>query len=204
MQQFLPRSQQAAMHTVVVIDNHDSFTFNLVHALCECGARCVVYRNDEIAVTDLLRVPRNGVLLSPGPGRPEQAGITLELIQQAPRDLPILGVCLGHQALAQAFGARVERAARVLHGKICHVEHDGSGLFAGLPPAMTAARYNSLSVAVDSLPACLTPIAWSEGEIMALQHRQRPLHGVQFHPESHLSEHGSQLLHNWLQSLSRS
>jgi anthranilate synthase component 2 len=202
MQQFLSRSQQASTRTVVVIDNYDSFTFNLVHALCESGARCVVYRNDEIAVTRLLELPCNGVLISPGPGRPEHAGITLELIQRAPDRLPVLGVCLGHQAIAQAFGARVERAARVLHGKACRIEHDGTGLFAGLPATLMAARYNSLSVAVDSLPDCLVPIAWSAGEIMALEHTRRPLQGVQFHPESHLSEHGSQVLHNWLQSLS--
>jgi anthranilate synthase component 2 len=202
MQQFLPRSQQAATRTVVVIDNHDSFTFNLVHALCECSARCVVYRNDEITVNELLRISCSGVLLSPGPGRPEQAGITMELLQRAPAQLPMLGVCLGHQAIALALGARVERATRVLHGKVCSIDHDGTGLFAGLPPAMTAARYNSLSVASDSLPDCLRPIAWSQGEIMALRHTQRPWHSVQFHPESHLSQHGSHLLHNWLQSLS--
>lgn len=207
MQQLLPRSRQAVTRTIVVIDNHDSFTFNLVHALCERGARCVVYRNDEITVAELLQrhvaaEPCSGMLLSPGPGKPEQAGITLELLERAPANQPILGVCLGHQAIAQAFGARVTRASTVLHGKVCNIEHDGTGLFAGLAPQFAAARYNSLSVAAKSLPDCLKPTAWSAGEIMALMHTERPLHGVQFHPESHLSEHGSQLLHNWLQSLS--
>jgi anthranilate synthase component 2 len=126
----------------------------------------------------------------------------LELIQRAPSHESILGVCLGHQAIAQAFGARVERAAHVLHGKTCNIDHAGTDLFAGLPQPLRAARYNSLSVEADSLPNCLTPIAWSEGEIMALRHTARPVFGVQFHPESHLSERGSQLLHNWLQSLS--
>jgi anthranilate synthase/aminodeoxychorismate synthase-like glutamine amidotransferase len=206
MQQLLPRTEQnTAQHMLVprvlVIDNYDSFTFNLVHALCELGAGCDVYRNDEASVAELLQRECHGVLLSPGPGRPEQAGILLELLERAPQRLPILGVCLGHQAIAQAFGAQVTRAARALHGKTCPIEHDGTGLFAGLPPKVQQARYNSLSVDPATLPDCLAPTAWSQGEVMALTHRERPLHGVQFHPESHLSERGSQLLHNWLQSL---
>lgn len=183
----------------ILIDNYDSFTFNLYHYLGELGAKVEVLRNDQASVDDVLaRAPR-GLILSPGPCTPNEAGISLDLIAAAAGRVPVLGVCLGHQALAQAFGGKVVRAAKVMHGKTSLVTHATQALFAGLPSPFTATRYHSLIVERASLPGCLEITAESEdGTIMGLQHRTLPLFGVQFHPESIASEHGHALLRNFL------
>ncbi len=184
---------------ILVVDNYDSFTWNLVHYLAELGAEAVVRRNDALSVAEALAMRPEAVLLSPGPCAPEQAGICLELLARAPEDLPILGVCLGHQAIGQAFGGEVVRAHSIMHGKTSPIRHDGNGVFAGLPDPFTATRYHSLAVARDSLPDVLEVNAWTaDGEIMGLRHRTRPIHGVQFHPESIATEHGHDLLANFL------
>jgi len=184
---------------ILVIDNYDSFTYNLVHYLNELGAETLVYRNDALTVQQALGLKPQGVLLSPGPCTPNEAGICLGLIGGAPEDLPILGVCLGHQAIGQAYGGEVVRAKALMHGKTSLIHHEGKGIFAGMPNPFTATRYHSLSVAKDSLPAELEVTAWTEdGEIMGFQHRTRPIHGVQFHPESIATEGGHHLLANFL------
>ncbi|HEX4199863.1 MAG TPA: aminodeoxychorismate/anthranilate synthase component II [Caulobacteraceae bacterium] len=180
---------------ILVIDNYDSFTYNLVHYLNELGAETEVVRNDQIGVEAALALRPEAVLLSPGPCTPNEAGICLGLIQAAPADLPILGVCLGHQAIGQAFGGEVVRAKTLMHGKTSPIRHHVKGLFKGLPDGFTATRYHSLSVARDSLPAELEITAWTDdGEIMGFQHRSRPVFGVQFHPESIATEGGHALL----------
>jgi anthranilate synthase/aminodeoxychorismate synthase-like glutamine amidotransferase len=187
---------------VLLIDNYDSFTYNLVQYLRASGAECVVRHNDATSVRDVVASKPAGVLISPGPGAPSDAGVTLELIRALAGTVPMLGVCLGHQALAQAFGARIERAATPVHGKASQVSHDGRGVFRNLPSPFAATRYHSLLVAPDSVPAELEVSARSEGgEIMGLRHRELQLEGVQFHPESILTEHGPQLVQNWLSSL---
>jgi anthranilate synthase/aminodeoxychorismate synthase-like glutamine amidotransferase len=187
---------------VLVVDNYDSFTYNLVQYLRASGAECVVRHNDATSVSDVLASKPAGVLISPGPGTPNDAGVTLELIHALAGSVPMLGVCLGHQALAQAFGARIERAVTPVHGKPSRVSHDGRGVFRSVPSPFAATRYHSLLVAPDSVPAALEVSARSEGgEIMGLRHRELPLEGVQFHPESILTEHGPQLVQNWLSSL---
>jgi anthranilate synthase component II len=184
---------------ILVIDNYDSFTYNLVHYLNELGAETLVRRNDVMSVGDALALKPEAVLLSPGPCTPNEAGICLSLIDQAPADLPILGVCLGHQAIGQTFGGEVIRAASVMHGKTSPVFHEGKGIFAGLPSPFTGTRYHSLSVKKETLPAELELTAWTDdGEIMGFQHRTRPVHGVQFHPESIATEYGHELLDNFL------
>ena len=184
---------------ILVIDNYDSFTYNLVHYLNELGAETQVVRNDQISVQDALALRPEAVLLSPGPCTPNEAGICLPLLGAAPDDLPILGVCLGHQAIGQVFGGEVVRAKTLMHGKTSQIRHEGKGLFAGLPEGFTATRYHSLSVAKDSLPADLEITAWADdGEIMGLQHRARPVFGVQFHPESIATQGGHDLLANFL------
>jgi len=184
---------------ILIVDNYDSFTYNLVHYLAELGAQTLVRRNDAITVQDALAMRPEAVLLSPGPCAPDQAGICLPLLNGAAEDLPILGVCLGHQAIGQAFGGDVVRAKSLMHGKTSPIRHHGRGLFRGLADPFTATRYHSLAVARDTLPAELEVTAWTEdGEIMGLQHRTRPIHGVQFHPESIATEHGHQLLANFL------
>ena len=184
---------------ILVVDNYDSFTWNLVHYLAELGAETRVVRNDALGVDEALGLAPEAVLLSPGPCAPDQAGICLELIARAPAALPILGVCLGHQAIGQAFGGTVVRARTLMHGKTSPIRHAGRGVFAGLPDPFTATRYHSLAVARDDLPAELEVTAWTEdGEIMGLAHRSRPIHGVQFHPESIATEHGHDLLANFL------
>ncbi|MBC6980778.1 aminodeoxychorismate/anthranilate synthase component II [Caulobacter sp. 17J80-11] len=184
---------------ILVIDNYDSFTYNLVHYLAELGAETLVRRNDALTVQDALAMAPEAVLLSPGPCAPDQAGICLPLLRAAPDTLPILGVCLGHQAMGQAFGGDVVRAKTLMHGKTSPIEHVDKGLFAGLPSPFKATRYHSLAVSRDTLPAELEVTAWTaDGEIMGLQHRTRPLHGVQFHPESIATEHGHRLLANFL------
>jgi anthranilate synthase component 2 len=184
---------------ILVIDNYDSFTYNLVHYLNELGAQTHVYRNDALTVEQALGLRPEAVLLSPGPCTPDEAGICLAILQQAPETLPILGVCLGHQAIGQAAGGKVIRAKALMHGKTDQIHHNGQGLFAGLPSPFTATRYHSLAVERESLPPSLEVTAWSgDGEIMGLQRRDRPVHGVQFHPESIATEHGHELLANFL------
>jgi anthranilate synthase/aminodeoxychorismate synthase-like glutamine amidotransferase len=187
---------------VLVVDNYDSFTFNLVQCLTALGATCTVEPSDA-ASPEAARAGRfDGVLISPGPGAPEQAGRSLEVIAALAGALPMLGVCLGHQALAQAFGARVERAPRPVHGKTSLISHDGRGIFRALPSPFPATRYHSLVVARDELPGALEISAEApDGAIMGLRHRDLPLESVQFHPESILTEHGPRLVQNWLNSL---
>jgi para-aminobenzoate synthetase component II len=187
---------------IIVIDNYDSFTYNLVQYLGELGAAVEVYRNDEISVDQIRAHRPEGVLISPGPGNPDEAGISLELLARLSSELPILGVCLGHQAIGQAFGGRVVRAGRLMHGRTSPILHDGSGVFAGVPSPFTATRYHSLIVERASLGPDLVVTAWTEeGEIMGLAHRSLPVEGVQFHPESFLTEHGHELLRNFLRRL---
>lgn len=184
---------------ILVIDNFDSFTYNLVHYLNELGAETVVHRNNAISVEDALGLRAEAVLLSPGPCTPNEAGICLRLIGEAPEALPILGVCLGHQAIGQAFGGAVVRARALMHGKTSLIHHDDTGVFKGLKNPFTATRYHSLSVERDDLPQVLEANAWTDdGEIMGIRHRTRPIHGVQFHPESIATECGHELLGNFL------
>lgn len=186
---------------LAVIDNYDSFTWNLVHYLGELGADCRVFRNDAIAVEEVLALQPGGIVLSPGPGYPESAGICLDLVEKAADTVPMLGVCLGHQAIGQAFGGRIVRAPTLMHGKLSAIRHDGQGLFDGLPQGFAATRYHSLTVERDSLPETLQVNAETDqGVIMGLKHRERPIFGVQFHPESIASEHGHALLANFLRA----
>ena len=185
---------------VLVIDNFDSFTYNLVQYLGELGAKPVVYRNDAISVGEIEALAPERILISPGPGRPEDAGISSEVIRVFGSRVPLLGVCLGHQAIGQVFGAAVIRAPRPVHGKTSLIEHDGRGVFAGLPGAFTAGRYHSLAVSEDAWPDDLEVAgrAADDGVVMALRHRAWPVHGVQFHPESVLTGEGRHLLRNFL------
>jgi anthranilate synthase component 2 len=184
---------------ILVIDNYDSFTYNLVHYLNELGAETHVARNDALTVREALGLRPQGVLLSPGPKTPDDAGICLELLAAAPADLPIFGVCLGHQAIGQAYGGEVIHAKALMHGKTSQIHHEGKGVFAGLKTPFTATRYHSLAVRQEDLPADLEVTAWTEdGEIMGVRHRSRPVHGVQFHPESIATECGYDLLANVL------
>ncbi|HVI30546.1 aminodeoxychorismate/anthranilate synthase component II [Phenylobacterium sp.] len=184
---------------ILVIDNYDSFTYNLVHYLNELGAETVVHRNDAVSVAEALGLKPQGVLLSPGPCTPNEAGICLDLLKAAPEDLPILGVCLGHQAIGQSFGGEVVRAKALMHGKTSQIHHNGQGVFKGLKNPFTATRYHSLSVEKQVLPDVLEVTAWTDdGEIMGVRHRTRPIHGVQFHPESIATECGHELLANFL------
>lgn len=184
---------------VLVIDNYDSFVFNLVQYLGQLGAECVVRRNDQISLDEVGRLDVAGVLLSPGPGTPQRAGVCLDVIQRYGHQLPIFGVCLGHQAIGAAFGGTVTRAPELLHGKTSQVYHEGAGVLAGLPNPFTATRYHSLAVLRETLPPEIEVTGWTEsGVVMALRHRQLPIEGVQFHPESVLSEGGHLMLANWL------
>jgi para-aminobenzoate synthetase component 2 len=184
---------------MVVIDNYDSFTWNLVQYFWELGAEVAVVRNDEISIEKLEARHPTHIVLSPGPGTPDQAGITLETVARMAGKAPILGVCLGHQAIGQAFGGKVTRAKRVMHGKVSSIGHDGKGVFSGLPNRFPATRYHSLTVERRSLPACLDVTADAEdGEIMGLRHRSLPIEGVQFHPEALLTEHGHKMLQNFI------
>lgn len=183
---------------VLVVDNHDSFTYNLVQCLSQLGAECVVRLNDA-SVADLVAERPEGVLISPGPGEPAGAGATLGLIEALAGRVPLLGICLGHQAIAQAFGGHVARAAHPVHGKTSRITHDGRGVFRGLPSPFSATRYHSLVVEGRELPGELQISATADdGSIMGLRHRTLALEGVQFHPESILTEHGPQLMQNWL------
>jgi len=180
---------------LLVIDNYDSFTYNLVHYAQELGADTKVIRNDDMSASAALALGAQAVLLSPGPKTPTEAGICLDVLAQAPENLPILGICLGQQSIGQAFGGKVVRAGQIMHGKTSPILHDNSGLFEGLDSPFTATRYHSLSVERASLPDTLIANAWTEdGEIMGLRHVSRPIHGLQFHPESIASENGHKLI----------
>ena len=184
---------------ILVIDNYDSFTWNLVQYLGELGAELKVARNDELDVKAVAALAPERVVISPGPGTPDQAGISIELIRRLGPTMPVLGVCLGHQAIGRAFGATVARAQRQMHGKTSSISHDGRGVFGGLPNPFVATRYHSLAILRDTVPEELEPSAWSEdGEIMGIRHRRYPIEGVQFHPESILTVEGKRLLANFL------
>ena len=188
--------------TVLVVDNYDSFTYNIVQYLRELGAEVVVWRNDAFGVAQVTELAPDGVVISPGPCTPAQAGVSLELVRRLGPDLPMLGVCLGHQVIGEAYGARVVRAERLVHGKTARIDNDGTGVFAGRPPSLTATRYHSL-VVVD-LPESLVANAWTtepaEGGrvVMGVRHARHPVWGVQFHPESILTEHGREMFANFL------
>ncbi|MEO1066727.1 MAG: aminodeoxychorismate/anthranilate synthase component II [Pseudomonadota bacterium] len=183
----------------LVIDNYDSFTYNLVHFLGELGADLIVKRNDKITVDEALEMKPEGVVLSPGPCTPNEAGICLELIEKARGSVPILGVCLGHQSIGQAYGGKVVRAQTLMHGKVSEVTHTGLSVFSGLNGPVQVTRYHSLTLEEMSLPQCLEVTATAkDGTIMGLMHKEHPVHGVQFHPESIASEHGHHMLRNFL------
>jgi len=184
---------------VLVIDNYDSFVYNLVQYLGELGADPLVYRHDGVDLQGIEQIDPDGLLISPGPGRPDDAGISNQAIQALAGHKPILGVCLGHQCIGQVFGGQVVRAATVMHGKTSVVHHDGRGVFAGLPDPLEATRYHSLVVDRESLPAALEVSAWTDdGTVMGLRHRELAVEGVQFHPESVLTAAGHRLMANWL------
>jgi anthranilate synthase component 2 len=186
---------------ILVIDNYDSFVYNLVHYVEDFGVRTEVVRNDAMSVEEALARKPKAVILSPGPCTPSDAGICLELLALAPQTLPMLGVCLGHQAMGQAFGGDVVSAKEIMHGKISDVTHAGGGLFRGLPSPFRATRYHSLAVSRDTFPDCLNIDAQTaDGEVMGLSHKSRPVFGVQFHPESIASEHGHAIVANFLQA----
>jgi anthranilate synthase component 2 len=184
---------------LLVIDNYDSFTYNLVHYAQEIGAATHVIRNDDMSAAQALSLGAKAVLISPGPKTPTEAGICLELLAKAPDDLPIFGVCLGMQSIGQVFGGKVISAKEIMHGKTSEIHHDNSGVFKGLPDPFIATRYHSLAVERASLPDVLIANAWTQdGEIMGLRHSSRPIHGVQFHPESIASEHGHDMIRSFL------
>ena len=185
---------------ILMIDNYDSFTYNLVQYLGELGAEVAVFRNDEISIEKIEAMQPSHIVLSPGPCTPNEAGITLPVLLRLAGKAPILGVCLGHQAIGQAFGGKVVRAKEVMHGKVSRIQHDRKGVFSDIPDAFVATRYHSLVVQRESLPECLEITAQAEdGEIMGLRHRGLPVEGVQFHPEAMLTEHGHKMLQNFLQ-----
>jgi len=184
---------------ILVIDNYDSFTYNLVQYLEELGAEVIVLKNDQFSYEEIENLYPEGIVISPGPGRPDEAGLCLELIQRFAGIIPILGVCLGHQAIAQAFGADIVVNWRMMHGKISAIHHDGQGILRDVKSPFDATRYHSLVVDASSLPACLMVSARSEeGEIMGIRHRQYPIEGIQFHPESILTEYGKDIIFNFL------
>ncbi len=184
---------------ILIIDNYDSFTYNLVQYFGELGSEVVVKRNDEITVAAMAELQPERICISPGPGRPESAGVSNEILQTLSRTIPTLGVCLGHQCIGSVFGGEVVRANRLMHGKTSPIEHNAEGVFAHLPNPFPATRYHSLIVRDDTVPDCLEVTAQTaEGEIMGLRHREFPIHGVQFHPESVLTENGKKLLANFL------
>ncbi|UOV00641.1 anthranilate synthase component II [Pseudoxanthomonas mexicana] len=190
---------------LLMIDNYDSFTYNLVQYLQSLGAEVKVVRNDAMTVDEIAKLAPERIVISPGPCTPNEAGVSLEIIERLGANTPILGVCLGHQSIGQAYGGNVIRAGRIMHGKTSRIRHEGKGVFAGLPDAYEATRYHSLVVERASLPAALEVTAWTENEdgsfeeIMGLRHREYPVEGVQFHPESILTEHGHALLKNFLE-----
>ncbi len=184
---------------LLMIDNYDSFTYNIVQYLGELGEQVLTHRNDQVSLAEIERLAPQRILVSPGPCAPDQAGISLEAIRTFAGRIPILGVCLGHQAIGQVFGGRIVRARRVMHGKIDRIRHDGRGVFAGLPAEFDIVRYHSLAIEADTLPGVLQATAWSsDGEIMAVRHRELDVEGVQFHPESIAGEHGHAMFANFL------
>lgn len=191
---------------VLMLDNYDSFTYNLVQYLLELGVEVKTWRNDEVTTDDIAELRPSHILISPGPCTPNEAGISLQVVERFAGKIPLLGVCLGHQSIGQYYGGKVVRARQVMHGKTSPIHHAGLGVFAGLPSPLTATRYHSLVVEEASLPECLEVTAWtrhedgSNDEIMGLRHRSLPVEGVQFHPESILSEHGHQMLKTFLES----
>ncbi len=185
---------------ILVVDNYDSFTWNLVHYLHDVGAKTHVIRNDDMSAKDALALGIDGIVLSPGPCTPNEAGICMDIVRDAPEALPILGVCLGHQSIGQAFGGAVVTAKEIRHGKLSPIKHAGGALFAGTPEEFQVVRYHSLAIQPGDLPDCLTAEAFTaDGEIMAVRHKTQPIFGMQFHPESILTEHGHTLLGNWLE-----
>ena len=184
---------------LLILDNYDSFTYNLVQYFGELGAEMKIFRNDALTVDEVKALAPERICISPGPCTPNEAGISLELIRELGPTTPILGVCLGHQSIGQVYGGDVVRADRLMHGKTSPIHHNGSSVFKGLPSPFEATRYHSLIVKRDTLPDCLEITAWTEeGDIMGLRHKEHPVHGVQFHPESILTEHGKQLLETFL------
>lgn len=190
---------------IVMIDNYDSFTYNLVQYLGELGEELRVYRNDKISIAELEELDPDYMMISPGPCTPDDAGISLEVIRQFAGKIPLFGVCLGHQAIAQVFGGDVIRAPRLMHGKTSPIYHDGKTVFTNIPSPYQATRYHSLIVDKETLPDCLEINAWTEeGEIMGLRHKELAVEGVQFHPESIITDYGKQLLKNFIQTYSKS
>lgn len=191
---------------LLMIDNYDSFTYNLVQYLGELGAQVQVYRNDAVSLDEIAALQPQGIVISPGPCTPDEAGISLGLVERFAGEIPIFGVCLGYQAIGQAFGGTVVRARQVMHGKVSSIHHEGKGVFQDLPSPFEATRYHSLIVAKEDLPECLEVTAWTEtdgkqDEIMGFRHRELPVEGVQFHPEAILTQHGHELLNNFLSAV---
>ncbi len=190
--------------SLVMIDNYDSFTYNVVQYLCELGANVHVVRNDEVSVAEIRKLNPTHLVISPGPCSPNEAGISMEAIQSFAGEVPILGICLGHQSIGQVFGGKIVRAGQVMHGKTSQIHHQGVGVFSGLPSPYEATRYHSLVIDKQSLPDCLEVTAWTENpdgsleEIMGIRHKSLPIEGVQFHPESILTQYGHELLANFL------
>ncbi|MDZ7685042.1 MAG: aminodeoxychorismate/anthranilate synthase component II [Gammaproteobacteria bacterium] len=190
---------------ILMIDNYDSFTYNVVQYLGEIGEEVDVFRNDEITMDDIERRAPDKIVISPGPCTPNEAGISMEVVRRFQGEIPVFGVCLGHQCIGQVYGGRIVRADRVMHGKTSVIRHDGKGVFKGLPDGFTATRYHSLVIEPSSMPDCLEVTAWAEldnggQEIMGVRHRELPVEGVQFHPESILTQHGHDLLSNFLEN----
>ena len=184
---------------ILVIDNYDSFTWNLVHYLEEAGGRTHVVRNDQLSVSEALDLSPEGIVLSPGPRTPNEAGICVDLIRATPAEVPILGVCLGHQSIGQAYGGNIVMATQIRHGKLSRIEHDGTGIFSDLPDDLTVTRYHSLAISVTSLPDRLRVTARTpDGEIMGIVHDDRPVHGLQFHPESIRTDSGKAMIRNFV------
>jgi len=189
---------------ILMIDNYDSFTFNIVQYLGQMGEDVQVYRNDKITLDSIRRLKPQAIFLSPGPGSPREAGITVDVIREFYADVPLMGICLGHQSIGFAFGGEIVRASRIMHGKISPVEHDGKTIFSGMPNPFTAGRYHSLVVRQETLPSCLEVSArTAEGEIMGLRHKDYLVEGIQFHPESVLTPQGKRILRNFLKNIGR-
>ena len=189
---------------ILMIDNYDSFTFNIVQYLEQMGEDVVVFRNDKVTVDRIDKLKPQMIFLSPGPGTPRDAGITVDVVREFHKTIPIMGICLGHQSIGYAFGGEIVRAGRIMHGKVSPVHHDGRTIFAGLPDPFTAGRYHSLVVRPETLPSCLEVSArTAEGEIMGLRHKEFPVEGIQFHPESVLTPQGKRILRNFIKHLGR-